>query len=58
MAEPVKRSRKNQPQCGSCRHSISFHGSGTTKCRALGCHCEVWVEPAEAAVVEPSGDAL
>lgn len=40
--------RTNQPKCGSCNHPKSFHGGGETECRALGCHCEMWTEPAEA----------
>jgi hypothetical protein len=38
--------RTNQPKCGDCNHPKSFHGGGTTKCRALGCSCEMWEEPA------------
>lgn len=45
MAE--KTGRKNQPKCGDCSHPISFHGGGQSRCKALGCHCQTWVAPAE-----------
>jgi hypothetical protein len=41
-------------KCARCRHSYSFHGKGTSPCKATGCHssagaaCEGFVEPAEA----------
>ena len=52
--DEVKPGRKNQPKCGTgqpegdgCQHPVSFHGGGNTGCKALGCHCEAWVAPAE-----------
>lgn len=29
----------SRPTCEVCKHPISFHGSGGTPCRALGCTC-------------------
>ena len=29
-------------QCFDCGHPISFHGNGTSKCRAMGCDCSSW----------------
>jgi excisionase family DNA binding protein len=31
-----------RPSCKTCKHSISFHGSGETACRALGCRCNAY----------------
>lgn len=52
MAGAEKTDRRNQPRCGfgvepeeGCSHPISFHGGGTSNCRALGCTCPAWVEP-------------
>jgi hypothetical protein len=39
--------RKQQPRCEACGHSRSFHGNGETRCRALGCGCEVWHAPVD-----------
>lgn len=38
---PVSK-RTNQPRCEGCKHPLSFHGGGKTKCRALGCRCLRW----------------
>lgn len=35
----MTRKKKSRPSCKACKHSISFHGSGDTACRALGCQC-------------------
>lgn len=40
MAESDQRT-----SCKECNHSKSFHGKGATRCRALGCDCQRWVEP-------------
>lgn len=45
MTDEPKTDRRSQPKCSDCNHPKSFHGGGTTKCRALGCECETWVEP-------------
>lgn len=37
--------RRSQPKCRKCHHPKSFHGGGSSDCRALGCECLVWVEP-------------
>lgn len=44
-AEPPKPQRAPQPQCQreGCRHPLSFHGGGSTPCRALGCDCKRFV---------------
>ncbi len=36
--------RADKPKCSKCKHPISFHGSGTTACRALGCQCAKYVK--------------
>ena len=40
--------RDAKPTCLSCHHPISFHGGGQTRCRALGCDCEAWLDAAQA----------
>jgi hypothetical protein len=35
-----------QKKCMACNHPYSFHGNGVSRCRAMGCRCEAWVEPA------------
>lgn len=53
MTKPTQRDRIVQPRCGErrpeedgCNHPLSFHKAGGA-CRALGCTCQGWVEPAE-----------
>jgi hypothetical protein len=31
--------RGKSPLCTRCSHTLSFHGSGYTECKALGCTC-------------------
>lgn len=35
--------KSEQPQCEDCGHVLSFHGSGKTRCRALGCGCQSYI---------------
>jgi hypothetical protein len=42
---PEKPARPVQPKCAECSHSLSFHGVGQGRCRALGCRCEGWKKP-------------
>lgn len=32
-------------RCQTCGHPITFHGSGKSRCRALGCECRKWRGP-------------
>lgn len=41
---PIRKPRPIQPKCAECHHPKSFHGGGTSRCRALGCECLAWVE--------------
>jgi hypothetical protein len=31
--------------CCACGHPITFHGSGETHCKAIGCNCQKWDGP-------------
>lgn len=34
-----------QPECETCGHPITFHGSGKSRCKALACLCTQWKGP-------------
>ena len=35
--------RQKRPNCATCAHSLSFHGTSLESCRALGCNCAAYV---------------
>lgn len=42
MKKTEGKTRKPNPLCGTCRHPRSMHGSPPARCKAIGCHCEMF----------------